>query len=196
MRHALVAAALLVAPAAVMAEGFSYTYLDARYYSTDSDAITVNQNGGVLTGSLALTPVLYVVGSGSYGQSEDATVNGVTGSFDALAGSARLGAHHAITETLDVFGNAGVLYQELKGNGGFNGKEDDVGYLGQVGLRLAVVPQVELTAFYGYQDIFDESNGGFTAELQYHATENWSAITSANSSSSTDIYTFGVRYRF
>jgi len=196
MRHALIAAALLVAPAAVMAEGFSYTYLDARYYSTDSDAITVNQNGGVLTGSLALTPVLYVVGNASYGQSEDVTIAGVTGSFDAVAGSARIGAHHPLTEVLDVFANVGALYQEVKGNGGFDGKEDDVGYIGQVGLRLAVVPQVELTAFYGYQDIFDESNGGFTGELQYHATENWSAIASANSSSSTDVYTVGARYRF
>ena len=196
MRHALVAAALLVAPAAVMAEGFSYTYLDARYYSTDSDAVTVNQNGGVLTGSLALTPVLYVVGSGSYGQSESATIAGQTGTIDTIAGSARVGAHHAITEVMDVFGNAGVLYQQLKGNGGFDDNEDDVGYIGQVGLRVALVPKVELTGFYGYQEIFNETNGGFTGELQYHATENWSAIASANSSSSTDVYTVGARYRF
>lgn len=196
MRHALIAAALLAAPAAALAEGFSYSYLDARYFSTDSDAVSVNQNGGVVTGSLALNPVFYVIGNGSYGQSEDFTSGGLTGSVDILTGSARFGAHHALTEALDVFANAGVLYQERKGNGGFSGKDDDVGYIGQVGFRVALVPVVELGAFYGYQDLFNTTSGSFTADLQYLATDHWSGIASANSSRGIDVYTFGVRYRF
>ncbi|MDO9452452.1 MAG: outer membrane beta-barrel protein [Stagnimonas sp.] len=197
MRHALLAAALIAAPATVMAEGFSYSYLDARYFSTDTDAVSVNQQGGALSGSFALTPMFYVAADGSYGKSEKVAVGTATGSFETISGSARLGAHYPITEVLDVLANAGALYGEVKGKGAFNGEsEDDIGYVGEVGLRLALIPKLEVGAFYNYQDIFSDSTSAFTAELQYHVVEKFTVVGSAVSGRNADVYTIGGRYHF
>ncbi|MES2886240.1 MAG: outer membrane beta-barrel protein [Pseudomonadota bacterium] len=197
MRHALLAAALITAPAAVMAEGISYTYVDARYFSTDSDALSTNQQGGTLSGSLALGDIFFVAADGSYGESEDITLAGVSGSFQTTAAALRLGVHHTLAPTLDIVASAGGLYGEVRGKDGFSGaKDDDTGYLVEAGLRLSLVPQVEVAALYNYADIFEETSSGFVGELQFHFTEHISAVASANFARSTDIYSFGARYRF
>ena len=197
MRHALLAAALIAAPAAVMAEGISYTYVDARYFSTDSDALSVNQQGGALAGSLAIGDNLFVATDGSFGKSEDITVGGVSGSFETTSASLRLGVHHTLAPTLDIVASAGGLYGEVKGKDGFSGaKDDDTGYLVEAGLRLSLVPRVEVAALYNYADLFEDTSSGFIGELQFHFTDHLSAVTSANFARSTDIYSFGARYRF
>ncbi len=197
MRRTLLAAVLLAAPAAVLAEGLSYTFVDARYFSTDSDAVTVNQQGGSLAGSFALNEQFFVTADASYGETDDIAASATTsGSFQTLAGSLRLGAHHPITPVLDIVANGGVLAAEVKGKGAFNGSDSDVGYLAELGMRLALVGPVEVGAFYAYQDIFDDNSSGFTGDLQYHVTSHFSAVFSANFSRGTDVYSFGARYRF
>ena len=197
MRHALLAAALIAAPAAAMAEGISYTYVDARYFSTDSDALSVNQHGGTLAASLALGPIFFIAADGQYGQSEKVTIAGASGRFDTIAASARIGAHHALAPTLDIIADVGALYAEFKGKGSFNGQDDDdIGYVAEAGLRLALIPQVEVGAFYAYQDVLDDSNSFFTADLQYHVLPNVSIVGSASNARSTDVYMVGARYRF
>ena len=197
MRNVLIIAALLAAPAAVMAEGISYTYVDARYFSTDSDALSADQQGAIISGSFALSPIFYVAGDGQFGQSERIAVGASSGRFDTISGSARIGAHHALTPTLDIIADGGMLYSEFKGKGAFNGQsDDDIGYTAQAGLRLALVPQVEVSAFYAYQDVLDSDNSFFTADLQYHFTDHVSLVGSATNARSVDFYTVGARYRF
>ncbi len=196
-RFAAVAAVLLAAPAAVMAEGLSYTYVDLRYFSTDSDAVTVNQRGGALSGSLALGPIFFVAADASYGVSEDFSVGTSEGSFESFAGSVRLGAHHAITPALDIVASGGALFADIAGKGAFDGQsDDDIGYLANAGLRLQVIENAELGVSYVYQSVFDSDSSGFTADLQYHFTDHVSVVGNATHGLSTDFYGIGARYRF
>lgn len=196
MRQVLLAVALLASPAAVMAEGLSYTYVDARYFSTDADATSVNQSGGELSGSLALGELFYVLAEGSFGETERFSSGSTSGKFQTISASGRLGVHHELAPTLDVIANVGALYGEVKGKGGFSGSDDDVGYVVEGGLRLALVPSVEVGASYTYQDIFSDTSGSMTGDLQYHFDEHFSAVASATFASSTDVFTVGARYRF
>ena len=182
MRPALLAAALLASPAAVMAEGLSYTYVDARYFSTDADSTSVNQQGGALSGSYALDEMFYVAVDGSYGSK-----------YQTVSASTRLGVHHEIAPSLDVFANAGALYGRVKVG---SSSDNDVGYVVEGGLRLALVPTVEVGASYAYQDLFSDTSGSLKGDLQYHFDEHFSAVASATSASSTDVFTIGARYRF
>ena len=197
MRNVLIIAALLAAPAAALAEGISYTYVDARYFSTDSDALSADQHGGIISGSFALSPVLYVTGDGQFGESERVAVGTSSGRFNTISASARIGAHHALTPTLDILAEGGALYSEFKGKGAFSGSsDDDIGYTAQAGLRLALVPQVEVSALYAYQNVLDSDNSFFTADLQYHFNDHVSLVGSATNARSVDFYTVGARYRF
>jgi len=193
MRHTLIAAALLAAPAAVMAEGLSYTYADARYFSTDSDALSINSQGAALTGSFAIDSLFFVAGDASYAKSE--RFNG--GKLDTVTAAVRGGAHYAVTTGLDAVASVGALFADISGSGSLNGRDDnDFGYVAQAGLRLALVPQVEVGGFYSYQSIFGGNNGAFTGDLQYHVTDKLSLVGSATSGDAADVYALGARYHF
>ncbi len=198
MRNALflAAAAMLAAPAA-MAEGLSYTYLDARYFSTDSDALNVNQQGGVLAGSFALSPIFYVTADGRYGKSEKVGSGSTSGRFDTITSSVTAGAHYAITSTLDLTGEAGGLYSKLEGKGSLNGQDDDgFGYLVKTGLRLALIPQVELNVYGVYNEVLGDADSYFAADLQYRFNEQLSLIGGTSNANRVDYYSIGARYHF
>lgn len=202
MHRTLLAAALIAAPAAMMAEGFSYTYAEGRYFSSDSDALSINQQGGTLSGSLALGPVFFVALDGSFSETEEFTVLpgtafAATGKIETTGAALRGGAHYALTPVLDIVGSAGVLFADVSGKGDFkDSSDDDTGYVVDAGLRMMVIPQVEVGAFFNYQSLFDSEASGFTLDAQYHITENWSAVVAASNAKSSDFYNAGVRYRF
>lgn len=203
-RHLFLASALAAAtlPAfadetVIMPSAFSYTYADLRYFGTDSDAYSVNQQGGVLAGSYGFLKNFYVTGDALYGQSKHFSANGVKGHFETETGSLRLGAHYALTPILDVLANAGAVYGHLKGHGGFkNVSDDNTGYIGEVGLRMAPLPKVEIAGYYDYQHLFKNDSTTFTGELQYHVTPRISVIGAAAYGKSADVYTIGGRYSF
>ena len=197
MRHALIAAALIAAPAVTMADGLSYTYVDGRYFSTDSDAVSINQHGGSLSGSLAIGPTFFVAADGSYGMSEKFTIGTQSGKVDTMAASLRAGVHHALTPVLDAVVSAGGLFADVSGSGDFKGTSDnDFGYIAEAGLRLALTPSVELGAFYTYQSIFNDDSGAFTADLMYHFNAQWSLVGSASNGANSDVYAVGARLNF
>jgi len=189
MRSVLLAAALIVAPAAALADGLSYTYADLRYFVTDGDDLSVNQQGGALSGSFAIDSTFFVAGDASFGYSDG--FNG--GHFKTITTSLRGGAHYPVTDAMDVVGTAGALFADVSGNGA---DDNDIGYRTEAGLRLALTPQVEVGAFYSYQSIFSNDTSAFNGELQYHITESISAIASATNGRNADLYTVGARYRF
>lgn len=210
MRHTLIAAALLAAPAAAMADGLSYTYADLRYFSSDSDAVSINFQGGSLSGSFALTDTFFIAADVSYAKSEDYSFtflgDTVTGSFNQTTESIRIGAHVPLTETLDLVGSAGGLFAQISGEGDFDDGESEnaTGFVVELGLRLLVAGPVELGAFYSYQNASvddgdsDEriDNSAFKIDAQYHITPNWSAVAAAINGDSNDQYSAGVRYNF
>jgi hypothetical protein len=199
MRHALhaalAAASLLAAPAA-LAEGFSYTYVDGRYFSSDSDATHINLSGAALSGSLALTETFFVAGDFSYGKTEDIDTGSGNVSFDLMDAALRIGAHHALTPVLDVVASAGVLQGKIDGNGANTEGDDDTGYIVQAGLRLAVIESFEIGAGYDYRSLFDETEGAFVIDAEYRFTPNWSVVGAARNADAYDYYNVGARYNF
>jgi len=197
MRHALIAAALLAAPAAALADGIQYNFVDARYFSTDSDALNVNLQGAQLAVSHSLGEFLFLAADAQYGRSESVATTAGNGRVETLSGAFRIGAHHAITPALDVVASAGALYSEVQGKGALsNADDDDIGYTAAAGLRLALMPKVEVGAFYTYQDVLEGEQSFFSAELQYHVTSQFSAVGAANNGRDRDAYSIGVRYHF
>ena len=197
MRNVLLAAALFATPAAVLAEGLSYTYVEGRYFSTDSDARSVNSHGGSLAGSVAIGPLFFIAGDATYGETERFTVGTTNGRFQNITGALRLGVHHPITPTLDIVASGGGLYADVKGKSGFSGNSDnDFGYIAEAGLRLQVIERVELGAFYNYQNIFSTDSSAFKADLQFHVTDKISLVGSTSNGRNADLYAAGLRYRF
>lgn len=198
MRNALLlAVAASFASPIAMAEGISYSYLDARYFSTDSDAVNANQSGGIIAGSLALGPNLYVAAEGQYREGDDVAVGTSSGSFDTIFASARLGAHYPITPVLDILLEGGALYGDEQGKGAFNGSDDsDVGYIAQSGLRLTLIPRIEVGVFGGYSDVLDSADSFIKFDLQFHVIPQLSLVASASNANRLDTYAFGARYHF
>lgn len=189
MRNLLLAAALITAPAAALAQDLSYTYADARYFTADSDALSINLQGAALAGSHAIDSTFFVAGDANFGYSERFN----NGHFKTITATLRAGAHYPVTDVLDVVGTGGVLFADVSGNGA---NENDVGYRADAGLRLALAPQVEVGAFYKYESIFSNDASAFIADLQYHVTESISAVASVTNGRNADVYSIGARYRF
>lgn len=197
MRQTLLALALIAAPAAVLADDFSYTYADARYFSTDSDAFSANLQGVQLAASVAVTPMFFVASDFSYGKSDRFSNGTTSGKYDSIVGAVRAGAHQAITPVLDAVVSVGGLYVDISGKDGFSGQDgNDFGYIAEAGARLMVVPRFEIGAFYDYQNVSSTDSGAFKGDLQFHVNENISVVGAAIYGRSADVYTVGARYRF
>lgn len=202
MRHPLLAAALLALPLSAVADGFSYTYADARYAFSDSDAVSAQFDGPVLSGSYALpsdlagVAGLYLSGGGSFRQSDTFSDGTASGEVQGWEANLRIGAHHALTPTLDVLVNGGAAFAKIKGKGGFDGFDDDeVSYVVAAGLRAKVIAGLELGAGYEYSGLFD-ADGSFNLGAEYRFTPNLSAVADARYAGSADQYTVGARYNF
>ena len=189
MRNLLLAAALIGVPTAALADDLSYTYADARYFTTDSDALSINQQGAALAGSYAIDSTFFVAADANFGYSERFN----NGHYKTIMATLRGGAHYPVTDGLDLVGTGGVLFADVSGNGT---DDNDIGYRADAGLRLALVPQVEMSAFYSYQSAFGNDASAFIGDLQYHVTENISAVASVTNGRNADVYTVGARYRF
>ena len=202
MRHPLLAAALLALPLSALADGFSYTYADARYAFSDSDAVSVQFDGPALSGAYALPddlvgfPGLYVSGGFAFQQSDTFSDGTSSGEAQGWSGNLRIGAHHALTPTLDVLANAGAAYGKIKGKGGFSGfSDDEVSYVVAGGLRAQVIAGLELEAGYEYSGLFD-ADASFLVGAEYRFTPNFSAVADARYAGSADQYSVGGRYNF
>lgn len=202
MRHPLLAVALMALPLSAFAEGFSYTYVDARYGFSDADASSAQLNGPVLSGSVALPELLgvsslYVLGDFSYLETDDFTSGGSTGSLSYIDAALRLGSHHALTDGLDLVGSAGVAFANTEGKGGFSDfSDDDISYLIGLGLRAQVIDRLELSVGYDFTAVRSDTRGSFGAGLEYRITPQISVAAAADYASDSDSYSVGVRYNF
>lgn len=175
----LCVASLLALPVAVIADGLSYTYAEASY------VIPEDGDGFSFGGSIALGPQFFVQGEGTFydfgGNVEGTLAKGV------------LGFRHALSPTLDLTANGGLLYAEIE-SGNFS--DDDVGYTFGGGLRAAVMPQLELNGGISYQDVADSSDVVFALGGVFAFTPNWAAVGGAKFVDENNQYNVGVRYNF
>lgn len=202
MRHPLLACALLTLPLSAFADGFSYTYADARYGFSDSDATTAQSSGAVLSGSLALPELygvssLYVLGNFRYLETESFSDGTNSGKLTAMDADLRLGTHYALTPGLNLLGNAGLAFANTEGKGGFSSySDDDFSYIIELGLRAQVIENLELAVAYDFTAIRNDTTGSFSADLEYKITPQISVVGGAQYASNSDAYTVGARYNF
>ncbi len=141
-------ASLLALPAAVMADGLSYKFIQADYLIADGDGGSLNGFG--LSGSYLVAPQFFL--AGSYSRFKDSGVE-----LSTITGGA--GFRHALTPTVDFNATADIVFAEIDAGGGASA--DDTGYSIGAGLRAMLAPQFELNGGAAYTDIADEGELGF-----------------------------------
>lgn len=143
MMKKLCIAALLALPAAAMADGLSYKFVEADYLILDGDGGSANGFG--IDGSFLVAPQFFL--TGSYARLKDSGVE-----FSTLSGGA--GFRHALSPTVDFTADANLLFAEV--DAGAAGSGDDTGYSIGAALRAMLMPQFELNGGVAYTDIADD----------------------------------------
>ena len=148
---------LAAAPLAALAEGMSYSYVDAAYVDTDVDGAP-SADGFGLRGSVGFAENYFV-----FGEYTDQS----SGGADLTTYGVGLGGHYGIAENLDLVGRLGWVQVDI-------GPFDDDGYLLDFGLRGRVGDAVELEGGVRYTDFSDggDSTGLFVGG-RFHFNDTW-----------------------
>lgn len=153
--------AALACTAPAMAEGLSYSFVEAAYISNEVDDLDIDGDGFGLAGSIALGKNFY------------AFANYVDSDYDLDIGSQVFkigaGAHWAASSNVDLTGEIGYVNATVD-VGGF-GSYTDGGYLLATGLRAALAERWELHASVEYVDIGGTDDTGFGVGARFYITQ-------------------------
>lgn len=158
---------------------FSYTYLQAGYYSTDVDAYDESSDAVYARASLGLFDVLYVFGEYSAETLKDAKVGAGSGDVDNDSFALGAGLHFSLSPRFDVVGEAAWVYDDLSSDDFSNLDDTNSGVMAFVGGRWMAVPWagggLELDGGYRWQDrealFSDDRIGAWEAGLRVHLLE-------------------------
>ena len=175
----LCVASMLALPAAVMADGLSYTYAEASYVAPEEG------DGFRVGASFALNPQFFFQAEGTFYD--------FGGNADGTVASGVLGYRHALTPTIDLTANGGLLYAEYEAG---SSSSDDVGYTFGGGVRAKVLSQLELNGGVSYQDVFDNGDLVLALGAVYSFTPSWAGIAGGKFVDNDDQFNIGVRYNF
>ena len=178
--------AALIAPVATAAAadgerpGFSYTYIEANYTRMDPDAADDHLDGWELTGSLGLPLGFFV-------QLTDSQLNGA-----ADLNMYRLGAgwHFALGSTIDAYGILSYVGQNFD-----SGVSDEDGVAGDLGVKFALTPKIELNGYGEWADV-SESTVGLGLGARYFLTDRLSIGLRGLFIDTGDEYAAGLRFQF
>jgi opacity protein-like surface antigen len=170
------------APTAVEADrpGFSYTYVELNYTRFDPDSANEHLDGLELTGSLGLPLGFFV-------QATDAQLNG-----DVDLNQYRVGAgwHFALGSTIDAYGLLSYSGQNFN-----NGVPDEDGIIGDLGVKFAVTPKIELNGYGEWADV-SKSAAGLGLGVRYFLTERLSLGLRGLFIDTGDEWAAGLRFQF
>lgn len=186
MLKKMLIASVLALPAAAMADGLSYNFLQASYLNVDGDG-GGKADGFDFSGS-------HLVGKNIFLQGGYSRVKVDGADIDVSAFTGGLGFRHGLTPTLDLNASANVLFAEV--DAGRFGSEDDTGYSLNAGLRALVVPQLELNGGVTYTDIFDEGDTTFGIGAVFSFTPQVALIGGAGFGDDANTYSIGGRFMF
>ncbi len=153
---------LAAAPLAALADGMSYSYIDAAYVENDIDGAPTFDGFG-LRGSVGFAENWLVFAEYSATSTQGFDLNTIAVGF---------GGHYDLAENLDLVGRLGYFDVEVDAGGGLDASDD--GYLLDLGLRGRVGDAVELEGGARYTDL---SDGGDDTALylggRFHFNETW-----------------------
>ncbi|MCK6445940.1 MAG: porin family protein [Planctomycetes bacterium] len=158
---------------------FSYTYLQAGYYSTDVDAYDESSDAVYARVSLGLFEVLHVFGEYSAETLKDAKVGAGSGDVDNDTFALGAGLHFSLSPRFDVVGEAAWVYDDLSSDDFSNLDDTNSGVMAFVGGRWMAVPWagggLELDGGYRWHDrealFSDDRIGAWEAGLRVHVLE-------------------------
>ena len=172
--------ALMLSSATAMAEGPSYSYIQALYQEVDTDL--GDGDGFAVAGSIAINDSWFAFAD--YGSAEiDSLFD-----FDFDRWAIGAGWHSAISETTDWFVTASYVDAEISAGGG---SFSESGLGASIGVRSMMNPKLELAGSVVYSDPEEET--GVRAELWYTVTGN--LALGAMATFGDDIDTLGVGLR-
>ena len=182
--------ALMLSSATAMAEGPSYSYIEADYREVDIDiapGIDADGDGFGVAGSVAINDNWFVFAG--YAASEFESV------VDLDQTTLGAGWNSAISEKTDWF--ATLSYIDLKLSAAGFGSFSDDGFGASVGLRSMLNPNFELYGSLGYSDLGDGGDGtAVTAGLWYTVAGNLALGLGAEVGSDITTYGIGIRLYF
>ncbi|MBU8977233.1 porin family protein [Lysobacter sp. MMG2] len=205
------ALALAVAPTAALADGHSYTYLEAGYAQLEQElpgldgfeVEDIKAGGFFIGGSAAVSPSLHVFGAYRKGDDDDLVVSApVVGpigsaSIDMSQAVLGMGYHHGLSERTDLVAELSWLNTEIDVKGDDEGaqKGDDV--RAAVGVRHNIANNVEVWIKGNYTD-GDVYDGAFSASagLQYKLTSTWGLVAEAEGGGDSAMFAVGARASF
>lgn len=180
---------LLLSSTAALAEGPSYSYIQASYQEVDVDlggGLDADGDGFAVAGSVDINESWYVFADFSSAELEDV--------IDVDLLSVGVGWHSAINDTTDWYASLAYVDAEV-GAGGF-GSVSDSGFGLGLGLRGMVSPQMELTGSINYDDYGDDGQTSFGAGLWYTITGNLALGLNAEFGDDITTYGAGIRLYF
>src|SRR5690606_29727688 len=134
---------LAAAPLAALADGMSYSYIDAAYVENDIDGAPTFDGFG-LRGSVGFAENWLVFAEYSATSTQGVDLNTLAVGF---------GGHDGLAEYLDLVGRLGDFDVEVDAGGGLDASDD--GYLLDLGLRGRVGDAVEREGGARYTDLSD-----------------------------------------
>ena len=189
LRYALIGV-LMLSSAAAMADGPSYSRIQASYQEVDLDlggGIDADGDGFGVGGSVAIGDSWYVFAD--YSTADLASVVDLT--ILTIGG----GWHTSMTTNTDFFAELGFADGEIDVSG--LGSESDSGYSATVGIRSMLSEELEVYGSIGQVDFDDFGDGtNISAGLWYTASGNLALGLGATFDDDITRYGIGVRLYF
>lgn len=180
---------LFLSSTAAMAEGPSYSYIQAVYEEVDIDlggGIDADGDGWAVAGSVAINESWYAFANYSSAELENVV--------DVDQFGLGVGWHSAINTTTDWFVSAAYVDAEVSA-GGF-GSVDDSGFGLALGLRSMLTPSLELAGAINYVDFGDGDDTSFGVAAWYTVTGNLAVGLGADFGDDVSSYGLGIRLYF
>ena len=182
---------LMLSSATAMAEGPSYSYIQASYQEVDIDVgggFDVDGDGFGVAGSVAINDSWFIFAGYSSFDFESVV--------DLTEWSIGAGWNSALSEKTDWFVSAAYIDAEIDGPGLF-GSASDSGFGVSIGIRSMLNPRLELAGSVSYADLGDGADGtSVGAGLWYTVTGNLALGVGFDAGDDTTSYGVGIRLYF